>query len=330
MKAAVHRDYGPPEEVVHLEDIATPECGDDDVLVRVRAAGVNWADASMTIGKPHLMRLGYGLRSPRKGVRGMEVAGIVEVVGQNVTQHAPGDEVFGWSTATFAEFTVVKEDQLIPKPSEASFEQAAGIPVAGCVALQAVRDIAHTQPGHKVLVNGASGGIGSFTVQIAKGIGADVTGVCSTANLEFVGSLGADRVIDYTDGGLHSRVTTVRPHRRYGRQTHPGPTTQGAHPKGHADPKQRRGRPRAGQCGPHHQGVDALAVRRTQASAVSLDDHDRRPHCASGHGARRGPAADCGRYLSACRGRCSDSPRRFWACSRQSRGCRRLSSSRCS
>ena len=199
MKAAVHRDYGPPEEVVHLEDIATPECGDDDVLVRVRAAGVNWADASMTIGKPYLMRLGYGLRSPRKGVRGMEVAGFVEVVGQNVTQHAPGDEVFGWSTATFAEFTVVKEDQLIPKPSEISFEQAAGIPVAGCVALQAVRDIAHTQPGHNVLVNGASGGIGSFTVQIAKGIGADVTGVCSTANLEFVRSLGADRVIDYTD-----------------------------------------------------------------------------------------------------------------------------------
>ena len=199
MKAAVHRDYGPPEEVVYLEDIATPECGDDEVLVRVRAAGVNWADASMTIGKPHLMRLGYGLRSPRKGVRGMEVAGIVEFVGQNVTQHAPGDEVFGWPTATFAEFTVVKEDQLIPMPSEASFEQAAGIPVAGCVALQAVRDIAHTQPGHKVLVNGASGGIGSFTVQIAKGIGADVTGVCSTANLEFVRSLGADRVIDYTD-----------------------------------------------------------------------------------------------------------------------------------
>lgn len=199
MRAAVHRAYGPPEEVIHVEDIATPDFGEDEVLVRVRVAGVNWADASMTTGKPYVMRLGYGLRSPRKGVRGTDVAGTVEAVGQAVTQHSPGDEVFGWSTATFAEFTAVKEHQLIPKPAHISFEQAAGIPLAGCVALQAVRDIARTAPGHQVLVNGASGGIGSLTVQIAKAHGADVTGVCSTPNLELVRSLGADRVVDYTE-----------------------------------------------------------------------------------------------------------------------------------
>lgn len=199
MRAAVQRTYGPPEEVVHIDDISTPEFGHDEVLVRVRAAGVNWADASMTTGKPYVMRVGFGLRSPRQGVRGTDVAGTVEAVGKNVTKHSPGDEVFGWSTATFAEFTAAKEHQLIPKPVGTSFEQAAGLPMAGCVALQAVRDIAHTQPGHKVLVNGASGGIGSLTVQIAKAYGAEVTGVCSTPNLKFVRSLGADRVIDYTE-----------------------------------------------------------------------------------------------------------------------------------
>jgi NADPH:quinone reductase-like Zn-dependent oxidoreductase len=199
MKAAVHRAYGPPEEVVHTEDIGPPVPGDDDVLVRVSAAGVNWADASMTIGKPYVMRVGYGFRSPRKGVRGTDVAGTVEAVGRNVTQHLPGDEVFGWSTAAFAEFTAAKEHQFIAKPKGISLEEAAGLPLAGCVALQAVRDIAHTKPGHKVLVNGASGGIGSLAVQIAKAYGAQVTGVCSTPNLDFVRSLGADRVIDYTN-----------------------------------------------------------------------------------------------------------------------------------
>lgn len=198
MRAAVHRLYGAPEEVIHVENVPDPEIGAGEVLVRVRAAGVNWADASMTTGEPYLMRLGYGLRSPRKGVRGTDVAGTVERVGADVTQHSPGDEVFGWSTATFAELAAVKEQQLIPKPTEISFEQAAGVPLAGCVALQSVRDIAHIGSGQKVLVNGASGGIGSFAVQIAKSFGAEVTGVCSTPNLELVRSLGADRVIDYT------------------------------------------------------------------------------------------------------------------------------------
>lgn len=198
MKAAVQHEYGPPQEVFRLEDVDTPRLKDDEVLVRVHAAGTNWADQSMTIGMPYVMRLGYGLRRPRKGIRGTDVAGIVSEVGKAVTLHKPGDEVFGWCTAAFAECVAVPEDHLIPKPTALSFEAAAGVPLAGCVALQALRDVAKIQPGQAVLVNGASGGIGSFMVQIAKAMGAEVTGVASTRNLDLVRSLGADHVIDYT------------------------------------------------------------------------------------------------------------------------------------
>ncbi len=198
MRAAFQHAYGPPEEVVHLEDVPVPPVKSDEVLVRVRAAGVNWADRSMTIGMPYVMRLGYGLRRPRDGIRGSDVAGTVERVGEDVTLVRPGDEVFGWSTGTFAEYVRVAEDHLVPKPDGITFAQAAGIPLAGCVALQALRDIAEIGVGAKVLVNGASGGIGSFTVQIANALGADVTGVCSSSNVELVHSLGANRVIDYT------------------------------------------------------------------------------------------------------------------------------------
>lgn len=198
MKAAVHHAYGPPQEVVGVEDVPVPKIKSDEVLLRVRAAGVNWADRSMTIGMPYVMRLGYGLRRPRKGIRGTDVAGTVERVGAKVTTVQPGDEVFGWSTRTFAEYVGVGEGQLVPKPGGVTFEEAAGMPLAGCVALQALRDIDGIGPGDEVLVNGASGGIGSFAVQIAKALGATVTGVCSTPNIELVQSLGADRVIDYT------------------------------------------------------------------------------------------------------------------------------------
>lgn len=198
MNAAVQREYGPPDDVFAVEDVAAPALADDEVLVRVHAAGVNWADWSMTRGMPYVMRVGYGLRSPRKGIRGTDVAGTVEEVGRDVTRHRPGDEVFGWCTGAFAEYVTVSEDQLVTKPANITFEQAAGVPLAGCVALQAVRDIGKIQPGDKVLVNGASGGIGSFAVQIAKSLGAEVTGVCSTPNLELVKSIGADHVIDYT------------------------------------------------------------------------------------------------------------------------------------
>jgi NADPH:quinone reductase-like Zn-dependent oxidoreductase len=198
MKAAVQHRYGPPEDVVGVEDLPRPTPNDDEVLVCVHAAGVNWADQSMTTGKPYIMRLGYGLRRPRNGIHGTDVAGTVEEVGRAVTRHQPGDEVFGWCSRAFAEYVTVEEDQLVAKPEAMTFEQAAGIPMAGCVALQALRDVADIRAGQKVLVIGASGGIGSFAVQIAKSLGAEVTGVCSTPNVELVRSIGADHVIDYT------------------------------------------------------------------------------------------------------------------------------------
>lgn len=198
MKAMVQDEYGPPGDVCRLEDVEVPAIKDDAVLVRVRAAAVNWADWSMTRGLPYMMRMGYGLRKPRGRVRGTDVAGTVQAVGRNVAKLRPGDEVFGWCQAAFAEYVGAKEDHFVPKPADITFEQAAGVPLAGCVALQAVRDVGKVEPGQKVLVNGASGGIGTFTVQIAKAFGAEVTGVCSTGNLDLVLSIGADRVIDYT------------------------------------------------------------------------------------------------------------------------------------
>lgn len=199
MKAAVHHRYGPPEQVIGLEDVPEPALDDGDVLVSVRAAGANWADWSMTMGMPYIMRAGYGIRGPRKGIRGTDVAGTVEEVGADVVSCRPGDDVLGWGTATFAERAAVAADHLVPKPACITFEQAAGIPMAGCVALQALRDVGRVRAGHHVLVNGASGGIGSFAVQIAKALGAEVTGVASTPNLEMVRTLGADHVIDYTE-----------------------------------------------------------------------------------------------------------------------------------
>ncbi|HEY5651439.1 MAG TPA: NAD(P)-dependent alcohol dehydrogenase [Acidimicrobiia bacterium] len=198
MKAAVQHEYGDPRDVVGPEDVAVPSVSGAEVLVEVHAAGVNWADWSMTMGMPYIMRLGYGLKAPRKGVRGTDVAGVVVDVGPDVTEFSLGDQVFGWCTGAFAEFVVVDEGQLVSKPNGISFEEAASLPMAGCVALQAVRDIARVRPDDHVLVVGASGGIGSLTVQIAKAFGAEVTGVCSTDNLDFVRALGADHVIDYT------------------------------------------------------------------------------------------------------------------------------------
>jgi NADPH:quinone reductase-like Zn-dependent oxidoreductase len=198
MRASVQHVYGEPTEVFSVEDTPVPSIDEDEVLVKVHAAGVNWADWSMTRGMPYVMRLGYGLSSPRQGIRGTDVAGSVVDVGAAVTEFHVGDAVFGWCTGAFAEYTAVSADHLIAKPAGLSFEAAAGLPMAGCVALQAVRDVAGIEPGDRVLVVGASGGIGSLAVQIAKAYGADVTGVSSTTNLEFVTSLGADRAIDYT------------------------------------------------------------------------------------------------------------------------------------
>jgi NADPH:quinone reductase-like Zn-dependent oxidoreductase len=200
MKAVVQDGYG-SSEVLELRDIAKPEIGEGDVLVRVRAAGVNPGDWAIMGGLPYIARPVYGMGKPKNRVRGTDVAGEVEAVGASVTRFRPGDEVFGSSKnlgGAFAEYAAVSEGALAPKPANLTFEQAAAVPMAGYVALQALRDHGKVKAGQKVLVNGASGGIGTFAVQIAKSLGAEVTGVTSTRNVDLVRSLGADHVIDYT------------------------------------------------------------------------------------------------------------------------------------
>ncbi|MGA7270991.1 MAG: NAD(P)-dependent alcohol dehydrogenase [Acidimicrobiia bacterium] len=175
-----------------------PVPGEDEVLVRVRAVGLNWADYSVLTGVPYMVRLGFGLPRPRQGIRGTDVSGDVEAVGRGVTGFQADDEVFGWCKGALAEYVSVREASLVAKPENITHEQAAAVPMAGMVALQAMRDIGGVRSGHRVLIVGASGGIGTFAVQIAKSMGADVTGVCSSANVDLVRSIGADRVVDYT------------------------------------------------------------------------------------------------------------------------------------
>ena len=197
MKAIVRHAYGSPD-VLELEDVDKPAVEDDGVLVRVRAASLNALDWHIMRGAPLLARMGEGLRTPKTGGLGVDVAGEVEAVGKDVTELRPGDQVFGVANGTFAEYVRGKPRSFVPKPASVSFEQAAAIPVAGCTALQGLRDKGQLQPGQKVLINGASGGVGTFAVQIAKALGADVTAVCSTRNVDLVRSLGADHVVDYT------------------------------------------------------------------------------------------------------------------------------------
>lgn len=198
MKAIVQETYG-SADVLKLRDIDKPVVGDCDVLVRIHAASVNPADWAIMDGLPYIARPVYGgLRKPKNRVRGTDVAGTIEAVGTRVARFRPGDAVFGWCTGAFAEYASASEDALEPKPATLTFEQAAAAPLAGLVALQALRDVGKVQAGQEVLVNGASGGIGSFAVQIAKSLGADVTGVCSTSNVDLVRSIGADHVMDYT------------------------------------------------------------------------------------------------------------------------------------
>jgi NADPH:quinone reductase-like Zn-dependent oxidoreductase len=206
MKAIVQERYGAPERVLRLEEIDRPPVGDDDVLIRVRATSVNTPDWITVTGVPYILRLRSGLRRPRTPVRGTDVAGIVEAVGRNVTDLRPGDQVFGSSWAgtlatsgTFAEFTVVPASQLIKKPVALTFEEAAASVMSGLTALIAVREVGRVGGGTRVLINGASGGVGTLAVQIAQALGAEVTGVCSTRNLKLVRSLGADHVVDYTE-----------------------------------------------------------------------------------------------------------------------------------
>jgi NADPH:quinone reductase-like Zn-dependent oxidoreductase len=197
MQAIVYHDYGAPE-VLRLEAIDRPVPSDKQVLIQVRAASVNPLDWHYLRGIPYLVRMDAGLHQPKDPQLGVDLAGVVVAVGKSVTRFKPGDEVFGVGPGAFAEYARASENKITLKPAQLTFEQAAAVPVAAMTALQGLRDKGKLQPGQKVLINGASGGVGTFAVQIAKSLGADVTGVCSTKNVELVRSLGADRVIDYT------------------------------------------------------------------------------------------------------------------------------------
>ena len=198
MKAIVYRCYGPPD-VLKLEDVEQPIAADNEVVAKVRAAGVNPLDWHFMRGTPYLMRFAAGMGRPKSPRFGVDFAGSIETVGKNVKRFRPGDAVFGGVKGAFAEYVSVREDgALALKPDNVSFEQAASVPVAAITALQALSDKGSIQTGQKVLINGAAGGVGTFAVQIAKSYGAEVTGVCSTSNVELVRSIGADHVIDYT------------------------------------------------------------------------------------------------------------------------------------
>ena len=198
MKAVVYCDYGAPD-VLTLGAVDKPVPGDSQVLVRVRAVALNPLDWHYMRGTPYLARMEMGLRKPSITRLGVDFAGTVEAVGKSVTRFKPGDEVFGGRTGALAEYVTVREaGAIVLKPATLSFEQAAAVPVAAVTALQGLRDQGKVQPGQKVLINGASGGVGTFAVQIAKALGAEVTGVCSTRNVEMVRSIGADHVVDYT------------------------------------------------------------------------------------------------------------------------------------
>src|SRR5881628_281389 len=208
MKAVVYQRYGSPD-VLELKEVDKPVVQDDEVLVRVKAASVNPADWHYMTGLPYIARMSMGLRRPKDPKTGVDMAGVVEAIGKNVTEFQQGDEVFCGRSGAFAEYACVPEDKLVRKPANITLEQAAAIPIAAITALQALRDWGQIRPGQKVLINGASGGVGTFAVQVAKSFGANVTGVCSPRNVDLVRSIGADRVMDYT------REDFVRDGQRY-------------------------------------------------------------------------------------------------------------------
>jgi NADPH:quinone reductase-like Zn-dependent oxidoreductase len=197
MQAIVQEEYGSPDKL-ELREVDKPVVGDDDVLVRVEAAAVNALDWRVMRGLPYLVRMSEGRRRPENPIRGVDLAGRVEAVGKNVTEFKPGDEVFGERSRAFAEYVLGKEEHFADKPASLTFEEAATLGCAALTALQGLRDKAEVKPGQKVLINGAGGGVGTFSVQIAKALGAEVTAVCGPHNVEMVRSIGADGVIDYS------------------------------------------------------------------------------------------------------------------------------------
>ena len=269
MRAITYHRYGPPDVLV-LEEVDAPVVKDDQVLVRVQAAAANPRDWHLMRGLPYIVRPQFGLRRPRRSLLGGDVAGRVEAVGGAVTRLRPGDEVYAdVTTGGFAEYICIPADVVERKPANLSFEQAAAVPLAALTALQGLRDHARVRAGQKVLIIGASGGVGTFAVQLAKWLGAEVTGVCSTRNLDLVRSLGADQVVDYT------REDFAANGRRYdvvfqlaGTRLAVGPPAR-PHPQGDALAQQRRlGRPLDRAHRPDGQGDPAVAVRGPAAGRV--------------------------------------------------------------
>jgi NADPH:quinone reductase-like Zn-dependent oxidoreductase len=209
MKAIVQDRYGPPADVLGIRERTRPDPEADEVLIRVHAAAIHPGDWMVVTGRPYLMRPLFGLPGPRKSTPGFDVAGVVEAVGDAVVELQPGDEVFGQCGGSCAEYVATDPERLAAKPAGLTFADAAACPLSGDAALRALRDAGRTQPGDRILINGASGGVGTFAVQIAKSMGAEVTAVCSTRNVELVRALGADHVVDYT------REDFTRGERRY-------------------------------------------------------------------------------------------------------------------
>ena len=268
MQAIVQDKYG-SGKALELREIERPRIGDHEVLVRVRAAGVNPADWAVMSGLPYIARPVYGLRRPKIGVRGTDVAGHVAAVGSAVTRFKPGDEVFGASTGSYAEYAAASEDELALKPTNLTFEQAATVPMAGLVALQAIRDHGMTRAGQTVLINGASGGIGTFAVQIAKALGAEVTAVASTRNLGLVRSVGADHVIDYTTEDFTSSRQALRRHPRQRLEPLAVAPARGTDGHGRAHPERRQLRQSlVRERGPAHPSDDPVPVRHEAARAI--------------------------------------------------------------
>src|SRR5450755_4744347 len=204
MKAILYHSYGSPD-VLQLEESAKPVVGDNEVMLRVRAASANPLDWHFLRGEPYAVRLVAGIARPKDPRLGVDMAGVVEAVGANVTRFHPGDEVFGAGKGAFSEYACAPESSLVNKPPNLTFEEAAAVPIAAVSALQGLRTAGRVEPGSRVLINGAAGGVGTFAVQIAKSLGAVVTGVCSTTNVDMVRSIGADRVIDYTQEDFTKR-----------------------------------------------------------------------------------------------------------------------------
>jgi NADPH:quinone reductase-like Zn-dependent oxidoreductase len=279
VKAIVQDTYG-GTEVLALREIDKPAIADDQVLVAVEAAGVDQGVWHLMSGLPYMVRImGFGLRAPKLPVRGTEVAGRVEAAGAAVTRFRPGDEVFGVCEGSFAEYAPAREDRLAPKPSNVTFDQAAAVPVSGGTALHSLRDRGELEAGQRALIIGAAGGVGTFAVQLAKALGAHVTGVCSGRKAELVRSIDADEAIDYTREDFADGRPPVRPDRR-----HRGPPlalapSPRADPAGDARDRRRRGRWAVDRRlrAPDPPRATALAVRQPAASAGDL------------RGARRGP-----------------------------------------